>query len=153
MKTTIIAIITAALITLPAFCMAEAKRLSDLDLKKVKGQSGFSANPVTDVIKNYTDSTSGNTSTQNINNQKIISDVSKSFDVLVSDRTGTWERSGNTRTENGITFIDETIKTSGINYENIRIAGTDQNSPSFGSVYIGETTIEIKGQVRVTLLP
>lgn len=153
MKKSIITIVSIVLLALPAFCMAEVKKIPDQDLKKVKGQSGFSANPVTDVIKNHTDSISGNTITQNMNDQKIISGVSKSFDVLVSDRTGTWERSGNTRTENGITFIDETIKTNGIKYENIRIAGTDQNAPSFGDIEIGETIIEIKGRVKVTLLP
>lgn len=131
----------------PQFASAEIRKLSDTDLKMVKAQSGIreisdgaiTQNPIPSN-KSYFES-------------NVISDVSKSFDILVSDRTGSWERTGNSKYENGVVTLDETIHTKGITYDNIRIKGAGDDSKTFGSIHIGEAVFQIKGQVKVTFRP
>lgn len=134
--------------SLTGMANAEIRKLSDSELKATKAQSG--------IIEAFDEASENLFFSQNTGSSGLhasINDVSKSFDILVSDRNGKWERSGNSTYENGVIKLDETIYTKGITYDNIRLKGADADAKSFGSIHIGEARYEIKGQIRVTFRP
>lgn len=122
---------------------AEIRKMSDSELKSTRAQTG-----ITEVLDKASDAIFLSQTPDAYNG---IKDIADSLDILVSDKKGKWEIYGNTSHENGIINLDETIYTSGITYENIRIKGT--NAGSFGSISIGEAKFEIKGQLKVTFRP
>jgi len=127
---------------------AEIKKLSDMDLKMVKAQSGIAEIIDGNIIQNLIPS-----NTKTSFESDMVTDISKKFDILVSDRTGAWGKTGTSTYENGIVTLDETIHTKGIKYDNIRIKGAGDDAKSFGSIHIGEASFQIKGQVKVTFRP
>ena len=132
----------------PGLASAEIRKLSDADLKMVKAQSGIAETPDGSIIQSFIPLNSKSNFESG-----VVADISKSFDILVSDRTGSWERSGNSTYENGVVTLDETIHTKGIRYDNIRIKGAGEDAKTFGSIHIGEAMFQIKGQVKVTFRP
>ncbi len=130
-------IIMIVFIVCPFSSMAEMKKLSDDGLKNIKAGTG---DLVGTVFGEYEE-------------KPYISDIRKGFDILESDRSGTWEKTGMLKSENGLVTIDQTITTTGMSYENIRIKGAPNDAKSFGSIHIGQSSISIKGQMRVTFIP
>lgn len=130
-------IIMIVFIVCPFSSMAEMKKLSDDGLKNIKAGTG---DLVGTVFGEYEE-------------KPYISDIRKGFDILESDRSGTWEKTGMLKSENGLVTIDQTITTTGMSYENIRIKGAPNDAKSFGSIHIGQASISIKGQMRVTFIP
>lgn len=132
-----------AVLILQGSSAAEIRKMSDSELKDTRAQTG---------ITEVTDKASGAIFLSQAPGAYYgIKDIAKSLDILVSDKKGKWEVYSNTSHENGIIKLDETIYTSGITYENIRIKGTETGS--FGSIDIGEAKFEIKGQLKVTFRP
>lgn len=132
----------------PGLAPAEIKKLSDADLKMVKAQAGIVETVDAGIIQSIIPSNAKSNLESN-----MVSDISKSFDILISERTGSWERTGNSKYENDIITLDETVQTRGIKYDNIRIKGAGEDAKSFGSIHIGEAMFQIKGQVKVTFRP
>lgn len=132
---------------IPRLVFAEIVKLSDDDLKMVKAQSGFAEISDSAIVQNLVPVAKSDFEAN------MISDVSKSFDLLVSDRTGSWERIGNSKYENGVITLDETIRTKGISYDNIRIQGAGEGAKTFGSIHIGEASFQMKGQVKIVFRP
>lgn len=132
----------------PGLAPAEIRKLSDTDLKMVKAQSGITETIDGGIFQSLIPS-----NTKSGFDTDMVADISKNFDILVSDRTGAWERTGNSTYANGIVTLDETIHTKGIKYDNIRLKGAGDDAKSFGSIHIGEASFQIKGQVKVTFRP
>jgi len=130
-------IIMIVFIICPSSSLAEMKKLSDYRLKNIKAGTG---DLVGTVFGEYEE-------------KPYISDIRKGFDILESDRSGTWEKTGMLKSENGLVTIDQTITTTGMSYENIGIKGAPDDAKSFGSIHIGQTSISIKGQMKVTYIP
>jgi hypothetical protein len=136
MKKILSLIIICSFLIYPVCVWAEMKKLSDSRLKDVKAGTGSLMETVLGEHE-----------------EKIyIADIRKSLDILQSDVTGSWEKTGTFKSENGVVTIDQTVSTDRIRYDNIRIKGSENTNGSFGSIHIENAVIHIKGQLRVTYI-
>ncbi len=136
MDRSLLILLMVVLLLVPVFTSAETRKMTDLELKNTKARSGIKELIVPVAIQ-----------------AAIPSEIVRGFDILDYDQSGVWLETGNTTFKNGVLAIDETIHTTGIRYDNIRLDGAFSDAASFGSIYIENAVVQVKGQVKVQFIP